>query len=245
MHGWCCDHTHMASVATHFASLGHRVIALDLRGHGASDKPVQDYPIESFADDAAWISGELGLDRPIIIGHSMGGIAAFDLAARYPSLPGAIVMLDAAIVMPETTRPAIAALLARLSGAGYRTALKDYVHSSLFIPSDDPVRRDRILDAMAAAPQQVMVSAFEGLRGLRTGYGARPYHRTQPLCRRGRALPPRRHGPRQGPLARPLLRTDRWLGTLLPDRSARPDKPHDRALSEGGARIALTGERHD
>jgi pimeloyl-ACP methyl ester carboxylesterase len=39
------------------------------------------------------------LEKPVV-GHSMGGIVAFDLAARYPGLPSAIVMLDAAVVLP-------------------------------------------------------------------------------------------------------------------------------------------------
>jgi pimeloyl-ACP methyl ester carboxylesterase len=96
IHGWCCDHTYFAPQTSHFASLGHRVVSPDLRGHGRSDKPHQPYPIGAFADDVAWLCRELKLPKPILVGHSMGGIVSFDVAARYPELPGAIVMLDAA-----------------------------------------------------------------------------------------------------------------------------------------------------
>jgi pimeloyl-ACP methyl ester carboxylesterase len=164
VHGWCCDHSYFADQAEYFARGGHSVLALDLRGHGRSDKPHQAYTMQVFADDVAWMCGELGLAKPIVIGHSMGGIVAFDLAARYPDLPAAIVMIDASVVRPAASHAAIPALLDKLRGPDYAAAQGEYVAKALFIPTDDPERRARILDAMASAPQHVMVSAFEGLR---------------------------------------------------------------------------------
>jgi len=45
-----------------------------------------------------------------------------------------------------------------------RAALRAYVANTLFILTDDPDRKTRILDGMSSAPQHVLVSAFEGLR---------------------------------------------------------------------------------
>lgn len=42
VHGWCCDHTHWRGQVEEFAA-SHRVIAVDLRRHGDSDKPDEDY----------------------------------------------------------------------------------------------------------------------------------------------------------------------------------------------------------
>jgi pimeloyl-ACP methyl ester carboxylesterase len=54
---WCTagagDHTHLASQFDYFGRTD-RVVAVDLRGHGASDKPVQEYTVAGFADDLAW-----------------------------------------------------------------------------------------------------------------------------------------------------------------------------------------------
>ena len=164
IHGWCCDHTYFAPQFEHFAARGHSVITVDLRGHGQSDKPHQAYTMRGFADDVLWLCGQLKLTKPVLIGHSMGGIVAFDLAARYPDFAAALVMLDSAVALPASARAGIPAFLAALRGPDYRTALHDYVDKALFLASDDGVRKARILDAMAAAPQHVMVSAFEGLR---------------------------------------------------------------------------------
>lgn len=164
VHGWCCDHTYFAPQFEHFANRGHRVVAVDLRGHGQSDKPHQRYTMQTFADDLAWICDQIGVEKPVVIGHSMGGIVAFDLAARYPELPSAVVMLDAAVVLPAGARAAIPAFLEKLRGPDYRQALRDYVSGALFILTDDQERKKRVLDGMSSAPQHVMVSAFEGLR---------------------------------------------------------------------------------
>jgi pimeloyl-ACP methyl ester carboxylesterase len=66
----------------------------------------------------------------------MGGIVAFDLAARYRELPAAVVMLDAAVVLPSWARTAISHFLEELRGPDYREALRRYVANSLFIPTD-------------------------------------------------------------------------------------------------------------
>ena len=163
VHGWCCDHTYFAPQFEHFASRGHRVVAVDLRGHGLSDKPQQGYTMHLFADDLAWTCQRIGVEKPVVVGHSMGGIVAFDLAARYPDMSSAIVMLDAAVVLPSTARAAIPGLLEELRGPGYRQVLRDFVANSLFISTDDQERKKRILESMSSSPQHVVVSAFEGL----------------------------------------------------------------------------------
>src|SRR3954468_21619850 len=133
VHGWCCDHTYLGPQFEHFAGRDHRVVAVSLRGHGQRDKPHQRYTMQGFADDLAWMCNQLNLVRPVVVGHSMGGIVAFDLTARYPALPSAVVMLDAAVVLPSATRDAMSGLLEELQGANYRAALRAYVEDTLFI----------------------------------------------------------------------------------------------------------------
>jgi pimeloyl-ACP methyl ester carboxylesterase len=164
VHAWCCDHTYFAPQVEYFAERSHRVVAVDLRGHGKSDNPHQRYAMQDFADDLAWMCQRLELAKPVMVGHSMGGIVAFDLAARYPHLPSAVVMLDAAVVLPSAARAAIPGLLKELRGPDYQNVLRGYASRSLFIPTDDEQRKERILQSMSSAPQHVVVSAFEGLR---------------------------------------------------------------------------------
>src|SRR5262245_31574317 len=88
VHGIACDHSHFTPQFDHFGR-NHRVVAVDLRGHGQSDKPEGDYSLTLYTEDLAWLCEALGLYRPVIVGHSLGGVIALDLAARYPELPAA------------------------------------------------------------------------------------------------------------------------------------------------------------
>jgi pimeloyl-ACP methyl ester carboxylesterase len=71
VHGWACNRTFFAPQATHFAQR-YRVVSVDLRGHGASDKPQGPYPIAAYADDLAYMIEHLGLGKVVAVGHSSG-----------------------------------------------------------------------------------------------------------------------------------------------------------------------------
>ncbi len=162
VHGWTCNHTMFAPQIEAFRER-HRVVAVDLRGHGQSDKPAQAYTMPAFADDLAWLCRELGIERPVVIGHSMGGVIALTLAARRPEVPSAIVTVDSPILPPKSVVDNLAPFLQALHSPGYREAQRAFISSQLFVPTDDPAIKERVIDTMTSAPQHVMASAFENL----------------------------------------------------------------------------------
>ena len=238
IHGWCCDHSYLAPQASHFAGRGHLVVSLDLRGHGRSGRPHQAYPIGGFADDVAWLCGALNLSKPILIGHSMGGIVAFDIAARYPDLPGAIAMLDSAIVLPEATRAAIPAFLERLRGPDYVATLRAYVKERLLLPTDDAVRSAAILEGMGEATQFVAAASFEGLGDYDFERCPRPREGSGALHRGRRTGSALRHGRSFRSPAWPAVWTDGRIGALLPARGARSGQCDDRPLCDARTAVA-------
>lgn len=76
-------------------SSDHTTIAVDLRGHGESDKPPGPYGIEVFASDVAALCDHLGLGHLTVIGISLGGMVAFQLAADRPDLTDRLVVVNA------------------------------------------------------------------------------------------------------------------------------------------------------
>jgi pimeloyl-ACP methyl ester carboxylesterase len=71
------------------------LVMVDARGHGFSDAPETGYTLAQMAGDLRGVIAGLGLVRPALIGHSMGGGITLALAGLYPDVPGAIILEDA------------------------------------------------------------------------------------------------------------------------------------------------------
>jgi len=161
IHGWCCNQTMWRGQIEAFAPR-HRIIAVDLRGHGESDKPDQDYDITGFADDMAWLIREIGLDRPVIIAHSMGGVTTLNLLRKHPDIARAAVFVDAGIMpFPEEIRPLLDQTLEGLKSPAYREVATNVVKQFLFREESPPELRDEVAASMAEAPQRVMHTALK------------------------------------------------------------------------------------
>jgi N-formylmaleamate deformylase len=89
-------------LAVLFADLGFRVTVPDIRGRGESDRaPAGQYRLTDYAADVAGIVAELGLRRPVLVGHSMGArIAAAYVVLHTPDEHGLLVLVD-----PPTSGP--------------------------------------------------------------------------------------------------------------------------------------------
>ncbi len=161
VHGWCCDRTHFAAQVAHF-SPSHRCIALDLRGHGDSDKPEGTYSIAGFGDDVAWLCRQIGARKPVIVGHSMGGAIALSLAALQPEMPAAIVMLDGAICPPPALLAMVEPLAAAFSSPGYAEPLRA-IFEQMFMPTDNAERRAETVAKAVETPQHVAAAEWSAL----------------------------------------------------------------------------------
>jgi pimeloyl-ACP methyl ester carboxylesterase len=92
-HGVTDDGLCWSPVAVDLAT-DYDVIMIDARGHGGSDAPDRGYGPDDQAEDLAGAISALGLERPTLLGHSMGAATALVLAGVYPDLPGAILLED-------------------------------------------------------------------------------------------------------------------------------------------------------
>jgi esterase/lipase len=139
IHGWTCNRSFFAPQAEHFERQ-HRVVSLDLRGHGESDKPQGAYPISAYVDDIAFVIGELGLAKVVAVGHSMGGITVLELGAAHPDKVAAIE-------------------------AGNNEPRRQFITNNLFMPTSDKGLVDRVLQVMMASPSHVAAAAMKGILG--------------------------------------------------------------------------------
>jgi pimeloyl-ACP methyl ester carboxylesterase len=158
IHGMACNRSHFAPQVAHFGRT-HRVVAFDERGHGESDKPLDAaYDEATLADDAYWLAGELGLEHPVVVGHSLGGSVATSLASRYPDFPSAVVILDSGFEMPPDVAKELAKFYAALSEDVYDSVVRAFVAERLFDEGDDPALVGPTQDVMAACPREIFLA---------------------------------------------------------------------------------------
>jgi pimeloyl-ACP methyl ester carboxylesterase len=86
---WWSWHKLMPRLAT-----DHTVLSLDLRGMGASDKPTDGYDKKTMASDVSQLIHMLNFKKAVIIGHDIGSMVAFSVAANSPATVDKLVMLD-------------------------------------------------------------------------------------------------------------------------------------------------------
>jgi pimeloyl-ACP methyl ester carboxylesterase len=159
VHGIACHRGFWAPQVRYFAS-DHRVLAVDLRGHGGSDAPEQPYTIRGFAEDLAWTCARLEIPRPIVVGHSLGGLVALEFAAADAEQAGGVVLIDSVLLPGGERSDAVHALVAALRTSDADRALRNYF-ATFFGPDDDPTQRTWILDQAVRTPPHVTSSVWE------------------------------------------------------------------------------------
>jgi pimeloyl-ACP methyl ester carboxylesterase len=159
VHGVACHRGFWEPQLDRFAR-DHRVVAVDLRGHGESDAPHQPYTMRAFADDLEWMSRQLGARRPVVVGHSLGGLVGLELAAAHPECASAVALIDS-VLLPFVHRPEVVhELVASLRGPAPADALRAYFET-FFSSHDDRRRKSWILDAAVKTPPHVTSSVWE------------------------------------------------------------------------------------
>ena len=94
VHGLASNARLWDGVARRLAAAGRTSVAVDLRGHGRSDKPDGGYDFATIADDLRAVVSVLELDRPILVGQSWGAGVVLDFAVRHPELTRGVVLVD-------------------------------------------------------------------------------------------------------------------------------------------------------
>jgi pimeloyl-ACP methyl ester carboxylesterase len=112
-----------------------QLLFLDHRGQGRSDASTPDcWNLDTWVDDVAGFCDALGIEKPILFGHSFGGMVALGVATRYPDLPGKLVISNSAAKFRSDRA---LAMFERLGGYEARTVAADYFAS----PSEERFER--------------------------------------------------------------------------------------------------------
>lgn len=169
VHGWSCDRSYWRAQMDHFAAK-HRVVAVDLGGHGESGLGRKDWTMAAFAGDVRAVVEALGLQKVVLVGHSMGGPVIVEAARLLPARVAGLVPVD---FFNEVDRrigvKEREGFLAPMR-ADFSKMTHAFVRQEMFTPRADSSLAERISRDMASGPPAVAVSAMENL--LRYDQGA-------------------------------------------------------------------------
>ena len=161
VHGFSCDGQDWMFQIPHFAER-HRVIVVDIRGHGRSSVPADGYEPKQFAADIAGLLGQLGTGPVVAMGHSLGGAIVSALAVEHPSLVSALVSVDPGYLVPEEVRPIVSAMAAALGDDDPVAASQQFLSAS-YAPASPPALRAFHMRRIAGVPGPVLVATLGGL----------------------------------------------------------------------------------
>ena len=114
VHGLTANSLSWADYGPYLAERGWYAIAPDLRGRGLSDKPAHGYGTPFHANDLLGIADTLGLEKLILVGHSLGAFISMYLACVHPERVNRLVLVDAGGIIPQDTAQALAPSVSRL-----------------------------------------------------------------------------------------------------------------------------------
>jgi pimeloyl-ACP methyl ester carboxylesterase len=159
VHGWSCDARYWRAQVPVF-SKKHRVVILDLAGHGHSGVSRTRYTMGSFGEDVQTVTESTDSHSVILIGHSMGGSVIAEAARLMPDRVIGLIGIDTLEnIEYQMTREELEKMITPLK-ENFRDASRQFV-TEMIAPKIDPQLREWILSDMSAAPTNVALSAMD------------------------------------------------------------------------------------
>jgi pimeloyl-ACP methyl ester carboxylesterase len=158
IHGWTCSADFWK--ANYNAFPEYRVIALDLIGHGQSDRPKAAYTMEYFAKSVEAVMKKAGVKKAVLIGHSMGTPVARQFYRLFPGKTLGIVIVDGGL-RPFAPKDVMQHFIDGMRG-NYKQSSARMVAGMVQTIKDEALKKF-IVDGMSATPEDVSLSAMEGM----------------------------------------------------------------------------------
>jgi pimeloyl-ACP methyl ester carboxylesterase len=156
VHGWALDH-HVWDGQTPALEKRHRVVTLDLAGHGGSGGARSAWTMAAFGEDVKAVVEAVGAKQVVLVGHSMGGPVVLEAARRMPDRVKGIVLVDTLLDVEERTPAAEVDAFARQLEADYEKTTRQMA-DYLFAPATPPAVRERVMRHALALPAGVSVA---------------------------------------------------------------------------------------
>jgi pimeloyl-ACP methyl ester carboxylesterase len=157
VHGWAFDRRLWEHEVPRLARR-HRVVTLDLPGHGESGRERKDWTIASYAGDVKSVADAAGAARFVLVGHSMGGLVSVEAARRMPDRVLGLLLVDILLDVEQRTPPEVIDSMERPLQADYVGTVKPMAEQFLLVPATPKDVRERVTGQVAALPADLSIA---------------------------------------------------------------------------------------
>lgn len=157
VHCWSCDRNLWENQVAEFAKK-HRVVTIDLPGHGKSGQDRKDWSIESYGEDVKTVVTKLDLKRVVLVGSSMGGPITLEAARRMPDRVVGIVPVDTLHDVEARVPPEQLDAVVKQLQADYKTAVTGFLNQYFFGPKTPAAVKARVIAETTSRPPELAVT---------------------------------------------------------------------------------------
>jgi pimeloyl-ACP methyl ester carboxylesterase len=163
IHGWACNSNYWNAQIEALKSR-YTVVAVNLAGHGASERNRSDWSMGNYGEDVATVVRQLHNHQIVLVGHSMGGVVALEASRRIGDRVIGIIAIDAlkSVGLPPMPPQEIDRQLAPFR-AGFIETTRDYVGKELFEKGADPAFVQKVAYDMSRENPDVGIASMQAL----------------------------------------------------------------------------------
>ena len=163
IHGWACDSNYW-NAQIEALKAKYTVVAVNLAGHGASERNRADWSMGNYGEDVATVVRQLKNRQVVLVGHSMGADVALEASRRIGDRVIGIIAVDSlkSIGLPPMRPQEINRQLAPFK-ANFIEATRDYATKTMFAPGTDPAFMQKVAYDMSLEPPDVGVASLQSL----------------------------------------------------------------------------------
>lgn len=162
VHCWSCDGNLWENQVPEFAKK-HRVVTIDLPGHGQSGQERKSWSIESFGDDVKTVVTKLDLKQVVLIGSSMGAPIALEATRRMPERVVAIVPVDSLLNVEEKVPAEQLDAVMKQFQADYKGTVTSLMNQFFFSPQTPAAVKERVIREATSRPPELATTILKAI----------------------------------------------------------------------------------
>ena len=141
----------------------HRVVTIDLPGHGESGSGRKSWSIESYGDDVKTVVTKLDLKRVVLVGSSMGGPITLEAAKRMPERVVGIVPVDVLQNVEQKLPPEQVDAVIKQLEADYKTAMTGLLNQFFFSANTPEAVKTRVINEVVSRQPEAALAILKGI----------------------------------------------------------------------------------